>query len=113
MFQDPWSEKSVGNLSISETTSCVVGEDGSTISVDLKQSPYDSSGSEGKSWYARVFKTVTIPFSNGLPQVSATASATFLSFISYKHAEEEAGVLALQAANAAAQQYKAQNPYRS
>ncbi len=109
-FQDPWSEKSVGVPSSDETVSCVLGENGDSISVDLKQSPYDSGIADGKSWYAKVYKTVTIPCSNGLPSISATASATYLSFISYTHAEQEAGVLALQAANAAAQQYKAQNP---
>lgn len=109
-FQDPWSEKSVGSPTSNEIQSCVVGESGDSISVDLKESPYDTGIGDGRSWYAKVYKTVTVPCSNGLPSVSATASATYLSFISYAHAEEEAGVLALQAANAAAQQYKAQNP---
>lgn len=109
-FQDPWSEKSTGTPSGNEKTSCVVGETGDSITVDLKESPYDKGIGDGKSWFAKVYKTVTIPCSNGLPSISATASATYLSFISYTHAEEEAGVLALQAANAAAQQYKAQNP---
>jgi hypothetical protein len=109
-FQDPWNEKSVGSPSSNETTSCVVGETGDSISVDLKESPYDTGIGDAKSWYAKVYKTVNVPCSNSPSSVSATASATYLSFISYAHAEEEAGVLALQAANAAAQQYKAQNP---
>lgn len=109
-FQDPWSEKAVGTPSFNETTSCVIGENGDSISVDLKESPYDQTIGTGQSYYAKIFKTVTVLCSNGLPSISATASATYLSFISYSHAEEEAGVLATQAATSAAQQYKIENP---
>ena len=109
-FQDPWSEKAVGTPSFNETTSCVIGEIGDSISVDLKESPYDQAIGTGQSYYAKIFKTVTVLCSNGLPSISATASATYLSFISYSHAEEEAGVLATQAATSAAQQYKIENP---
>jgi hypothetical protein len=109
VFQDPWSEKSVGNPNTSETLTCVVGESGDSIKIDILPSPQDSPLGENKTFFAKVFKTVTLPCV-GYPSISATASASYLSFISYAHAEEQAGVLALQAANAAAVQYKISNP---
>jgi hypothetical protein len=110
IFQDPWSEKSVGDRNIVETQTCVVGENGDSIKIDILPSPQDGSIGENKTFFAKAYKTVTVPCSGGLPSISATASASYLSFISYAHAEEEAGTLALQAANAAATQYKIENP---
>jgi hypothetical protein len=109
VFQDPWSEKSVGNPNTNETLTCVVGESGDSIKIDILPSPQDSPLGENKTFFAKVFKTVTLPCV-GFPSISATASASYLSFISFAHAEEQAGVLALQAANAAAVQYKISNP---
>jgi hypothetical protein len=109
IFQDPWSEKSVGNPNANETLSCVVGENGDSLKLDILPSPLDGPLGENKTFFAKVYKTVTLPCV-GFPSISATASASFLSFISYAHAEEQAGILALQAANAAAVQYKISNP---
>lgn len=94
-----------------EVQSCVVAQNGEILSIDLLPNPYEQQSANDKSWTAKVFKTATLNCNaNPLKSISATASASFLSYISFEHAEEEAGVLALQAATAAAQQFKAQNP---
>lgn len=109
VFIDPWSEKSVGIPNSNEMLSCVVGESGDSIKIDIKPSPRDGQLGENKTFFAKVFRTVTLPCV-GYPSISATASASYLSFISFTDAEEQAGIIAQQAANAAALQYKASNP---
>ena len=109
IFQDPWTEPSVGLPDGSEMESCVVGENGDSLRIDILPSPKNGILGESKTFFARVFKTVTVPCV-GYPSISATASATFLSFISFAHAEEQAGILAQEAATAAVTQYKITNP---
>ncbi len=109
MFQDPWSERSTGVPQADETKSCVLAQDGQTLTIDLLPSPYDTPQSDQKSWYAKVYRTVTLTCPSS-PSISATAAASFLSTVSFSHAEEQAGILAEQAANAAAQQYRIQHP---
>lgn len=110
-FMDPWIEKSTGSPQGDEVQSCVVAQNGEILSIDLLPNPYEQQSANDKSWIAKVFKTATLNCNvNPLQSISATASASFLSHISFEHAEEEAGVLALQSATAAAQQFKAQNP---
>lgn len=112
MFQDPWSERSTGVPQSDEKQSCVLAQDGSTLTLELLPNPYEAPNTEQKSWYAKVFRTVTLPCSlpSVRPSISATASASFLSSVSFTHAEEQAGILAEQAATAAANQYRLQNP---
>jgi hypothetical protein len=111
LFMDPWSEKSTGAPQGDETKSCVVSQGGDTMTLDLLPNPYEKQSPNDKAWSAKVFKTVTLNCNlDPLKSISATASASFLSYISFEHAQEEAGVLALQAATAAAQQFKANNP---
>jgi hypothetical protein len=108
---DPWQEKSTGVPQGDETQSCVVAQTGETLLIDLLPNPYEQQSANDNSYSAKVFKTATLTCNvNPLKSISATASATFLSYISFEHAQEEAGVLALQSATAAAQQFKAQNP---
>lgn len=109
MFQDPWSEKSTGIPQTDETKSCLLAQDGTTLTLDLLPSPYEAPKTDQQSWFAKVYKTVTIPCLSGSQLISATAAASFLSTVSYTHAEEQAGILAEQAATAAAQQYRSQN----
>jgi hypothetical protein len=109
MFQDPWSERSTGVPQSDETKSCLLAQDGSTLTLDLLPSPYEVPKTDQQSWYAKVYRTVTLTCPS-LSSISATAAASFLSSISFTHAEEQAGILAQQAANAAAQQYRIQNP---
>ena len=108
---DPWQEKSTGVPQGDETQSCVVAQTGETLSIDLLPNPYEQQSPNDNSYSAKVWKTVTL-ICNADPtkSISATASATFLSYISFEHAQEEAGVLAMQSATSAAQQFKAQNP---
>ena len=110
LFQDPWSEKSTGTPGQNEKTTCVVGQDGSTLSIDIEESPYDALPKGQASWFAKVFRTVTLPCASSSRTISATAAASYLSVISYAHAEEQAGILAQQAATSAAQKYRAENP---
>ena len=109
MFQDPWSERSTGVPQSDETKSCLMAQDGSTLTLELLPSPYEVPKTDQQSWYAKVYRTVTLTCPS-LSSISATAAASFLSSVSFTHAEEQAGILAQQAANAAAQQYRIQNP---
>jgi hypothetical protein len=111
LFMDPWSEKSTGAPQGDEAKSCVVSQSGDTMTLDLLPNPYEKQSPNDNAWSAKVFKTVTLTCDlNPSKSISATASASFLSYISFAHAQEEAGVLAQQAATAAAQQFKANNP---
>lgn len=110
LFQDPWSEKSTGTPNVDEKETCVVGQDGSTLSISIAESPYDALPKGQSSWFAKVFRTVTLSCSASTRTISATAAASYLSVISYAHAEEQAGILAQQAATSAAQKYRAENP---
>ena len=110
MFQDPWSERSTGIPQSDEKTSCVLAQDGSTLTLDLLPNPYENPNTSQQSWYAKVYRTVTLTCGNSSPSISATAAASFLSSVSFTHAEEQAGILAQNAANAAAQQYRSQHP---
>jgi len=110
MFQDPWSEKSTGVPNQDEKKSCLLAQDGSTLTLDLLPSPYEAPNSEQQSWYAKVYRTVTLNCTSSSGTISATAAASFLSSVSYSHAEEQAAILAQQAANSAAQQYLINNP---
>jgi len=109
MFQDPWSERSTGVPNSKEKQSCLLAQDGSTLTLDLLPSPYEIPQTDHQSWYAKVYRTVTLTCPS-LSSISATAAASFLSSISFTHAEEQAGILAQQAANAAANQYRILNP---
>jgi hypothetical protein len=112
IFIDPFSTKSLGVPQSNETKYCVVGQDGENFTIDSLPDPYASGNGQQKSWYAKVFKTVTLSCPSGSPSpaIAATAEASYISWVSYEHAEAQAGVLALQAANAAAQNYRAENP---
>jgi hypothetical protein len=112
IYIDPFPTKSLGSPQRDETKYCVVGQDGENFTIDNLPNAYDPNNGQQTSWYAQVFKTVTLncPAGSPSPAIAATAEASFLSRISYEHAQEEASTLALQAANAAAQQYRAENP---
>lgn len=110
IYIDPFGTKSLGVPQRDETKYCVVGQDGNNLTIDTLPNAYDTTNGQQRSWYASVYRTVTLNCTNGSPSIAATAEASFLSYISYEHAEAEAGTLALQAANAAAQQYRAENP---
>ena len=110
LFIDPWSEKASGTPQSNETLSCVVGQNGDNFSVELAESPYDSIEYQEENWTAKVYKTATLNCTSSSKTISATASASFISTVSYDHAKEEASKLAEQAATNAAQEFKANNP---
>jgi hypothetical protein len=110
MYQDPWSEASFGQKNMVETKSCVVGEDGTSISVELTSPPQEQAGNELTSWSSSQTRSVTLTCSNGSPSVTATATASYLSYISQKDADDQAAALALQQATNSAQQYRTTHP---
>jgi hypothetical protein len=111
IFLDPWSERSTGVPQAPETKSCVTSQDGTNISIDLLPSPYEQADTTQKSWWAKEYRTATLACpANPAKSISATASASYLSSISQIDANTQAGQLAYNAANQAAQQYLAQNP---
>jgi len=110
LFIDPWSEKWTGIPQANETKSCVVGQNGQNFTIDLEPSPYENASLNQQTWSAKVYKTVTLPCTSSSKTISATASASFISTVSYSHAKEEASKLAEQAATNAAQEFKANNP---
>ncbi len=112
MYQDPWIEKSVGRTSSNETKYCVVGEDGSSISVDLEPAPQEEAGNAINSWSSTQTRTVTLRCIS--PQigaaVSATATASFISYVSLDDANTQAAALATAQATNAATQYRIAHP---
>jgi hypothetical protein len=111
IFLDPWSERSTGVPNSPEVKSCVISQDGTSLTVDLLPSPYEQAETSQKSWWAKEYRTVSLTCTaNPSKSISATASASFLSSISQIDAKTQAGILAENAASNAAKQYLAQNP---
>jgi hypothetical protein len=112
MYQDPWSEQSVGQKNQNETQYCVVGEDGTSLTVDLSSPPQEIAGNAINSWSSTQTRTVTLtcPSPSTTSAVSATATASFVSYISINDANQQAAALATQQATAAANQYRSINP---
>jgi hypothetical protein len=112
MYQDPWNEPSVGNKNVNETQYCVVGEDGASIVVDLTEAPQEQAGNAVNSWSSTQTRTVTLRCTSPstIPAVSATATASFTSYVSQDDANTQAIALATQQATNAANQYRIANP---
>jgi hypothetical protein len=111
-FMDPYTDRSVGNPNQDESEPCVVGENGVGQLVPLAPTPYDQPAAVQQSWYASETRTVTLSCggtSNSF-SVSATATASAQSFVSLANAQQQAAVLATQAAQNAANNYRLQNP---
>ena len=107
IYIDPYPTKAIGVPQRNEKKHCVVGDGGKNFTIENLPNEYDQGNGDQKSWYANAFKTVNI--NCGAQSISATAEASFLSYISYSHALAEAEILALQAANSAAQQFAVEN----
>ena len=112
MFMDPWQEISVGKPQRDELKSCVVHEDGSSNTVELLPTPYEQPSLNQQSWFATESQTITLNCDAGSPTlgVSATATASAESFVSLADAKQKATTLAAQAASAAANKFRNQNP---
>lgn len=111
-YTTPYSERSNGVTTAPETKSCVVGEDGTSIAVVLEESPYLQPPSEKISWTST--KSVSInsncPEGSEAYNVTATATASFISFVSQENADQQATSLATEQATSALQKYRQQNP---
>ena len=107
MFQDSWSEKSVGKTNSNETQGCVVGENGATISVSLEPAPQEQPGNALNSWSSTQTRSVTT--TTCTVPATATATASYISHVSPADAAQQAGSIALQQAQSALQQYRATN----
>jgi hypothetical protein len=105
MYQDPWIEKSVGKTNENETKYCVVGEDGSSISIDLSPAAQEQVGNSPNSWSSTQTRTVKLKCANSNTYVSATATASFISYVSLDDANTQAATLATQKATTAATEY--------
>jgi hypothetical protein len=112
MYQDPWSEKAAGQTSSNETDYCVVGEGGESLVLDLSPAPQEEAGNAINSWSSSQTKTVTVrctpPLSGAA--VSATATASYISYVSLDDANTQAAALATQQATNAANQYRIAHP---
>jgi len=112
MYQDPWIEKSVGRTSYNETVYCVVGEGGESIAVNLSPAPQEEAGNAINSWSSSQTRTVTLrcapPLSGAA--VSATATASYISYVSLDDANTQAAALATLQATNAANQYRIAHP---
>jgi hypothetical protein len=111
VFHDPWSDKSFGSPQTSEKVSCLVALDGSNTTIPLLPSPYEQPSAEQTSWFASAYQTVTNTCpGNTKPSISATAKASYLSYVSYKDALDKATSLAYQAALNAATTARSNRP---
>ena len=110
IYIDPYPTKALGVPQRDEKKYCVVAQDGTNFTIDSLPDAYATGNGQQQSWYASASKTVTLTCNNSSPAIAATATASFLSFVSYEHAYAEAEKKAQQAASAAAQQYRVQNP---
>jgi hypothetical protein len=102
MFLDPWSDKSHGSPNSDETNYCVVGEDGSSITVDLPDAPQENPAYQSQTWASTQSYTATTACNSGTHNVSATATASFISSVSLADAKAQALALATQEAIIAA-----------
>jgi hypothetical protein len=109
VFMDPYPERSLGFPKRDETKYCVVGQNGENFTVNSLPDRY-AVRADQNTWYAQVSRTVSLPCIGGGQTIAATATASYLSYISYEHAEDQASVLAQQEAIAAAQKFRAENP---
>ena len=102
IFTDPWSEQSVGNPNSNENESCIVAEDGVSSTIILAPAPEEDPKYQTQYWTAKQTYTATKLCSSGSYNVSATATASFLSYVSLADATTQALSLATQEATIAA-----------
>lgn len=111
MFSDPWQTISGGTVTAPEQDFCVVGEDGASLSVALPASPVETPNMEKTSFSSTQTRTVTVRCpGNSKPAVSATATASFISYVSQQDAVDQAAAIATQQATITANQYRVAHP---
>jgi hypothetical protein len=103
MFMDPWAEKSIGTPDSSETKYCVVGEQGSTLLVDLPLPEEENPKNQQRAYFSTQTASVTYDCNSGdNPPFFVTATASYSSYVSFVDAQNQAYTLALNEANAVA-----------
>lgn len=111
MFQDPFSDKSTGGVVAPESRFCVLGEDGSTMLVDLNESPKENPMTDPTVWFSTQTASWPIAKCNiSDPLSNATATASARSYVSQADANFVAKKLAADEAYLAARQYRVANP---
>ena len=94
MFMDPWSEKSIGNPNSSENEYCVVGENGSSILVNLPTPAQEDPVYQQVSHTATQTASVSKTCSTSGKILYVSASASFTSYVSYGDAQQQAYTMA-------------------
>jgi hypothetical protein len=112
LFMDPWSEKANGTPQSDETKSCVVGETGQSITLDLLPNPSEIPSAKQTSWLSTKSYTSVNSCQSGYSgrTVYATATATYISYLSQVNADDNALLKAKSAADTAAHNYRIQHP---
>jgi hypothetical protein len=110
MFQDPFSDKSTGTVTIQETQYCALGEDGNTILVSLQPPPKEEAFIEQGVWFATKTASYAFPDCDGGQSSTATATASAKSYISQADANVLAQTKAENEAYLASVRYRAANP---
>ena len=110
MFMDPFPDVSRGKTTVDEKSYCTIGEDGTSVVVDLSAPTKENIGTGSTSWISSQTRTVRLSCGNGSPAVSATATASYTSYISLADAAAQADARATSEATIAANQYRTTNP---
>lgn len=111
MYQDPWSDRSVGSVTAPETEYCVLGENGQTIAISLPTPPEELASSDPSVFLStKTYTATNICPGSSSNRISATASASASSYRSQKDADEQAMEKAKAAADVAIVNYRIKNP---
>lgn len=111
MFQDPFSDRSTGGVLLPESRYCALGEDGSTLLVDLADSPKEDPITDPTVWFSTQTASFPInPCNISDPPANASATASARSYVSQADADFTARSIAQQEAYLAARQYRVANP---
>jgi len=111
MYQDPFQDRSTGQVTLDEKQFCVLGETGATTLVSLDPAPQENPNSQQMVWTATKTASIQVgPIPGRSGSAVATATATATSYISQADADAIALAKATSEARVAAQQYRALNP---
>lgn len=110
MFQDPFSDRSTGGVTVPETQYCALGEEGNTILVDLEPASKEESFLEQGVWFSTKTRSYAFFDCDGGQKSTATATATAKSYVSQADADNIAQTKAENEAYLASVRYRAANP---
>ena len=111
IYIDPWPDRSIGRKNEDETIYCAVSEEGNSFTYDLPDPTKLIPDAGVVSWKSSQTRTVTLSCpGNTQPAISASATASYVSYISQKDSDEQAAIKAQKEATTAASLYRASNP---